>query len=192
MEETVEKIVDPNQKVEDLDAFFTKATAKKVALNKKVRDTIAKLKNDLKKQIPADNRIILFSVASIEETLVLFSEKVVHMFSGISASYPKTGLFLRRIDIIYEEYVSDSGLEYHDSVVVLFVFNKDVFNVELSLFPLEFSDPGGREFQIKKSGDVSKGDHEVFLSFADEEKYLPVLNFIHESRRALKRTDWTR
>ncbi|MBP6857633.1 MAG: hypothetical protein KBC11_00330 [Candidatus Pacebacteria bacterium] len=164
--------VKPVQKIENLEDFFKSRSSKKTELNNEIQELIIKLKKEAKKH----EEILLYSL-QLDEIITFLGKQLRENFYS-NFVYPETGLFLRQIDFVHREYIGDLGLKYWNNVLILFKFNDERFNGEMSLSSLGFND---EKLRITEQV-VGLG---FDPSFADKDKYLLVKTLLKEVRSTI-------
>lgn len=169
MEATLIKSV---QVTENLTDLFKKRHLRKIEIN----DEITSLRTKITRELEENKEVVLFTV-NPEETIVFLGEQLRHnCYIGIH--YPEAGLFLRKIEFVFRESVTDFFLEYLNDIIIKFEFNIPEFNGEMSLKTLGFNDIKNRiSQQIPGLG--------FNPQFADSGKYMTVRDTLREIREKI-------
>ncbi len=170
--DTTNPVISAQSHVDDLGKFLKERSLKKTELNTELTSVLDKLKLESE----GYKEKLLFSVP-LTETIVFLNEQILNnLFCNNNGSYPKTGLFLREIDVVYNEFISEAHYNmYRASISFVFNFDRSEFNYEVSVGSLEFNDEDSSlSQQIMGIG--------FDPSFADKDKYI----FVRDVLRDLK------
>ncbi|MFA6524022.1 MAG: hypothetical protein WC264_00790 [Candidatus Paceibacterota bacterium] len=152
--------------------FLQEREAKKLELNKEVKVFVEKLEAEIKK----NKEVYLFSVLLTETTVFLGGLFRENFFSKIK--YPSVGLSLRKIDILYEEYVGDDDFMYCNNIIVRFCFNNQDFNYSFSFNEMLFIAEG-----LRVSEQTIGYGFEA--RFVDEKKYIEIRDAVDKIKKSI-------
>jgi len=159
----------PKQNVRNLASFFNKRKTRIIYLNAKLKDVQMKFQKELKEY----KEKILFSLYFTETIIFLKEQLKDNLYKNLN--YPKSGLFLRKIEIAHIEYIGDFEPNYCNNIIIQFKFDKEDFNGYISLNNLGFN----HEEKTITEQVMGIG---FDLNFATEEKYLEAKNFLQIAR----------
>ena len=153
----------------DLESFFNKRSLAKDNFNEK----ITSLKKEIEKELDKNHENVIGSINFGEIPIFLSEETRYKIFYGIE--YPKTGITLLSIEILYIEKINFIGFEYDGDIIVRFNIKEDHYKNNWTEFPINNLRWDDKKFRIMEQS-LSTGLDPIF----NKEDYFEVKKTISE------------